>query len=80
MTERTISIWFFIGVLLAVYGAIILAAGIADWSEPGGVVLANLHVGVWWGGLMMAIGGVYTWAFAPKRKGSRETEDRSQKR
>jgi hypothetical protein len=67
MTERTISIWFFIGVLLAVYGVIILAAGIADWNEPATVVLANLHVSVWWGALMAGIGGVYAWAFAPGR-------------
>jgi hypothetical protein len=68
MTERTISIWFFIGVLLAVYGTIILVAGIAEWNRPGSVVLANLHVGVWWGALMMGIGGVYVWAFTPGRE------------
>ncbi len=67
MAERTaqISIWFFIGVLLAVYGVIILAAGLADWNHPGGVVLANWHVAVWWGALLVVIGGVYAWAFAP---------------
>ncbi len=70
MAERTaqISIWFFIGVLLAIYGAIILAAGLADWNHPAGVVLANWHVGVWWGALMLVVGGVYAWVFAPGKK------------
>ena len=63
---QQISIWFFIGVLLAIYGAIILAAGIADWNDPGPVVLANLHVQVWWGALLLAIGGVYSYVFRPR--------------
>jgi hypothetical protein len=64
---RQISIWFFIGVLLAVYGLIILAAGIADWNNPGSLVLADLHVGVWWGALMLILGAVYSFVFAPNR-------------
>jgi hypothetical protein len=70
MAERTqqISIWFFIGLLLAVYGAIILGAGIADWNRPAPVVLANLHVGVWWGALLLIIGGAYVYFFRPGRR------------
>jgi len=64
--KQPISIWFFIGVLLAVYGAIILAAGIAYWDKPGDVVLANLHVAVWWGALLLAIGAVYSYVFRPR--------------
>lgn len=66
--KKQISIWFFIGTLLAIYGAIILVASIADWNEPSTVVLANLHVGAWWGALMLVLGGFYSWAFAPGRK------------
>jgi hypothetical protein len=62
-----ISIWFFVGVLLAVYGAIILLAGIADWSNPGNIVLGDLHVGVWWGALLLILGVIYSYIFAPNR-------------
>jgi hypothetical protein len=64
---KQISIWFFIGVLLAVYGLIILAAGITDWSHPGPIVLSNLHVGVWWGALLVVLGGIYSFVFSPHR-------------
>jgi hypothetical protein len=66
---RQISIWFFIGVLLTIYGVIILAAGISDWVSPGPrqVVLAELRVGVWWGALLVIIGCVYSFVFAPNK-------------
>ncbi len=58
---QQISIWFFIGVLLAVYGVIILGAGIQQWLSPSphAIVLAELHVGVWWGALLLIIGGIF---------------------
>ena len=65
-----ISIWFFIGVSLAVNGALILAAGIYQLVNPPiepGVVLFNLHAGVWWGAVLLAIGLVYCIKFAPGR-------------
>lgn len=64
---QQISIWFFIGVLLAVYGVIILGAGIVDWNNPGKIVLGELHVGVWWGALLVVLGGIYSFVFAPNR-------------
>jgi hypothetical protein len=65
-----ISIWFFIGVLLLVYGILILASGLWELSSPPEhpVVLANLHVGIWWGALMIVLGGFYTFRFLPGRK------------
>jgi hypothetical protein len=65
-----ISIWFFIGVLLLVYGILIGGAGLYELSSPAEhpVVLAKLHAGIWWGGLMIILGGIYTFRFAPKRK------------
>ena len=64
-----ISIWFFIGVLLLVYGVLILGAGIYDWSNPAAhpVVLASLHAGIWWGALLIALGVVYSLRFMPRR-------------
>lgn len=65
-----ISIWFFIGVLLLAYGILILGAGLYELSSPPEhpVVLSNLHAGIWWGVLMIILGGIYTFRFSPKRK------------
>ena len=69
MSERhhIIPVWFFVGLLLLVYGALILASGIAEWRDPPPTVLANLHAPVWWGGLMVILGAAYTNAFRPRR-------------
>jgi len=68
MTEHGIPIWFFIGALLAVYGVLILAAGVVGLFDPPRVALANLHAGIWWGALLLAIGLGYVTAFRPRRK------------
>jgi hypothetical protein len=68
MTEKheIIPVWFFVGVLFLVYGVLIFVSGIAEWSHPPDTVLANLHAPVWWGGLLIAIGGLYVGMFRPK--------------
>jgi hypothetical protein len=66
-----ISIWFFIGVSLAVNGALIVAAGIYQVVNPPvdpGVVLFNLHANVWWGAVLLVIGLIYCIKFAPRRQ------------
>lgn len=67
--RRQISIWFFIGLLLAIYGALILAAGLWQLHHPARppVVLASLHIGVWWGALLLATGVLYAVLFRPGR-------------
>ena len=63
-----ISIWFFIGVLLTVYGGMILGNGVVEWitgSYATGVQLTNLHMPVWWGGLLGALGLFYVLKFRP---------------
>jgi hypothetical protein len=64
-----ISIWFFIGVLLLLYGVLILGAGIYDLSNPAAhpVVRSDLHAGIWWGALLIAMGVVYSLRFRPGR-------------
>jgi hypothetical protein len=65
-----ISIWFFIGVLLAFYGALIFGYGIYELVTgvlPANVVLARLHAPVWWGAMMLALGLFYSVRFAPGR-------------
>jgi hypothetical protein len=69
MHSGHISIWFFIGVLLTVYGALILAYGIFELvtGQTANVILANLHAPVWWGGLMLLLGLFYSLKFRPGR-------------
>lgn len=63
-----LPVWFFIGVLLTVYGVVILIASLSDWAHPSATVLAQYHPGVWAGGLLLLIGGFYTIRFRPRRK------------
>ena len=69
MKSGHISIWFFIGVLLSIYGAMILAYGV--WELVTGnlanVILASLHAPVWWGAMMLALGLFYSLRFRPGR-------------
>jgi hypothetical protein len=67
--DNSISIWFFIGLLILIYGVLILGAGIAGLSSPPPVVMANLHVGIWWGGLLVVVGVVYVYFFRPGKTG-----------
>lgn len=61
------SIWYFIGLLVLIYGVLILGAGITDLLSPPAhpLVLARLHMGIWWGVLMIVLGGVYARVFRP---------------
>ena len=71
--KKQIPIWFFIGILLAVYGVLILASGIYyGWISPlqKKLVLSEYHADVWWGVLLMAIGGFYLITFRPGKAGA----------
>lgn len=65
-----ISIWFFIGALLFLYGGLVLGAAIYDVFSPPAhpVVLDHLHAGLWWGALLLVIGAAYAWRFSPWKK------------
>ena len=69
MHSGRISIWFFIGVLLTVYGALIAGYGVVEVStgQTAPVILANLHAPLWWGGLLLALGLFYAIKFRPGR-------------
>ena len=74
-----ISIWFFIGALLLIYGLLICGAGIFDMTSPSVPSAAraeanlhwdgvdSLHPAIWWGGLLIILGAVYTIKFAPRK-------------
>lgn len=69
MHEKQISIWYFIGLLILVYGVLILGAGISDLISPPAqpLVLAQLHPSIWWGGVLTALGAIYVYYFRPGR-------------
>jgi hypothetical protein len=62
--------WFFIGVLLNLYGNMIMFAGIIEWrtgNYPPGVELNNLHAPIWWGCLLAALGALCVLKYRPRR-------------
>jgi len=69
MHNSAISIWFFNGVLLTIYGFLILSYGLYEvvTGVTANVVLANLHAPIWWGGTMFVVGLFYLIRFRPGR-------------
>lgn len=67
--QRLISIWFFVGCLLSLYGLLIFAAGLRAYSalpdDPGPT--DHLHLPIWWGIFMLVLGITYVLHFRPKR-------------
>ena len=70
MTSKTpISVWFFTGVLIAFYGLVILANGLLTLGAPAsGRALSELHPDIWWGGVMLVVGSIYSIKFYPGAK------------
>jgi len=68
MEKHAITVWFFIGLLLAIYGVLVLGSGVYELLDPPNtqVAMAQLHIGIWWGGGMLLIGLVYLIRFRPK--------------
>jgi uncharacterized membrane protein YoaK (UPF0700 family) len=65
--HRMLSVWFFIGVLLFVYGVIITYIGVRDFHRASRVVLAQYHAPLWGGVLLLALGVIYTFFNWPRR-------------
>jgi len=59
--KQMVSIWIFIGLLLLAYGALILGQGMWELFVPPAkpVVLAELHASIWWGSVILILGGVF---------------------
>jgi len=68
----TISIWFFIGILLTIYGVLILGAGIHSYGSSANATwaMASLHLQIWWGLLLIALGLIYVISFRRKQSGN----------
>ena len=69
----SLSIWFFIGVSLAVNGAVIFGRGIYEVLYPpeNRVVLFDLHANIWWGALLLMLGIFFSLRFSPARERAR---------
>jgi hypothetical protein len=54
-------IWYFVGLFLIIMGILVLGNGIYDLLVPPerATVLAELHPGIWWGMVVLAVGGLY---------------------
>lgn len=70
--EMQIPIWFFIGVILAIYGLLIFATGVyhvfVPVPVPEQVKLYGLHADLWWGVLLLVLGLVYVRKYKPGKK------------
>jgi hypothetical protein len=55
------SIWYLVGLMLLVMGALVLAGGVADLASPPAhaTVMAHLRPNLWWGAVMMVAGAVF---------------------
>jgi hypothetical protein len=62
-----IPVWFFAGLLLGIYGVLILVSGLVEWSHPPATVLADLHARVGWGALLVVTGGIYRIVYWPRK-------------
>jgi len=67
MGRHVTPVWFFVGLLLAVYGVLILGSGLVNWSNPPNTALAELHAPVWWGAILLAGGVIYTLVYRPRK-------------
>lgn len=67
MHGSNISIWFFIGVLLTIYGVMIFGYGCYELitGNLAPVVLNYLHAPVWWGGILLALGLFWCFTYRP---------------
>lgn len=67
--ERSpLPIWFFIGLLLLVYGVLLLCSGIWQFSHPPQTVLPQYHATFWGGVILTLVGGLYVVLYRPARQ------------
>jgi hypothetical protein len=70
MHSSGIPIWFFIGVLLLMYGVLTFGYGIFELVTgcyPPLVQMTNLHTPIWWGAVLTVAGVFYVVKFRPGR-------------
>lgn len=65
--HHMLPVWFFIGLLLTIYGVIILITSIVDWSQPSEAILSQYHAGFWGGIVLLLVGVFYVQRFRPRK-------------
>jgi FtsH-binding integral membrane protein len=65
---QMLPVWFFVGVLLVAYGAVIVVTGVCEWSQPPATVLSQYHPAFWGGLILLGLGGFYTIRFWPGKR------------
>ncbi|HEY4358099.1 MAG TPA: hypothetical protein VGN16_20295 [Acidobacteriaceae bacterium] len=65
---EALSIWFFVGIMTLAYGLVLLPYGAWEFfgHHEAPTVLNDLHPTFWWGLLLVAFGGFYTFKFRPR--------------
>ena len=66
-----ISIWYFIGILLLIYGVLITGSGLYEFVSPPErepSCSPSCTPRVWWGAILLVLGAVYTYRFSPRRQ------------
>lgn len=55
--SQPLPIWFFVGLILLVYGVLVVAGGL--FAAPRETVLAHAKPALWWGAIMLVAGAVF---------------------
>ncbi len=63
-----LSVWFYIGALLLIYGILLLGAGFYQLSHPPRTVLANYHPTLWGGSALLLLGTIYVAVYWPRAR------------
>ena len=66
--RRMIPVWFFVGMILLIYGVIILATGIYELSNPAPPYSPTCIPPLWWGAVLTVLGGLYVYMYMPKNR------------
>jgi len=63
-----LSVWLYTGMLLLIYGVLLLGTGIYQLWHPPQTVLASYHPTLWGGSVLLLLGTVYVVVYWPRAK------------
>ena len=78
--KQTFEVWFYIGVLLGLYGVMLTLAGIYQWIHLPNNVLAGKHATFWAGVTLLVVGGAYAIAYWPRSDRTSRAASRSEQK
>ncbi|MCX7945125.1 MAG: hypothetical protein N2746_11520 [Deltaproteobacteria bacterium] len=59
-TKKMIPVWFWVGLMMVVYGILIVGIGVYYLvSPPQGYAAKWTNPNLWWGLIMLVVGGVF---------------------